>query len=185
VPGAMGGAPLLSFLLLELRPGAEAGTVRRLIESGVAGVDVYTPAELSVHDVDLGRQFFAAVLNLLVGVAWLAAMLAVGLAMDAAVIDRRREFAVMKALGVGAAGLAVTVVIEAILVCLLAFPVALLIARASAAAIEAFNPLYRVLPWRLSVITRGAVASLGAALIGALLPIRQLRSLEPDMVLRT
>ena len=114
VPGAMGGAPLLSFLLVEPDPGADVAAIRRAIERQVDGVDVYRPAELAANDVDLGRQFFGAVLNLLIAIAWLASVLAIGLTMYAAVIDRRRDFGVIRALGVGTWGLAKEILIEAL-----------------------------------------------------------------------
>lgn len=185
VPGAMSGAPLLSFLLIELRPGTDATDVRRAIESRAEGVDVYTPAELAAHDVDFGRGLFGPVLNLLVAVAWFAVVLAVGLTMYVAVIDRRRDIGVMKALGVGTGGLATMVVFEALFVLALAFPVALILARGAGAAVEALSPLYRVMPWEASVLVRGALAASIAGLVGALVPIRRLAALEPDLVFRS
>ncbi len=185
VPGAMGGAPLLSFLLVEPKPGADVAAIRNAIERQVDGVDVYRPAELAANDVDLGRQFFGAVLNLLIGIAWLASVLAIGLTMYAAVIDRRRDFGVMRALGVGAWGLTKEVVIEALTISALAFPIALLLAVAAAAIIEAANPTYRLVTLYPPVIVRGAVAALAAALVGALLPVRRLWTLEPDTVFRS
>jgi putative ABC transport system permease protein len=184
VPGAMGGAPLLSFLLVEPTPGADVAAIRGAIERHVDGVDVYRPAELAANDVDLGRQFFGAVLNLLIGIAWLASVLAIGLTMYAAVIDRRRDFGVMRALGVGAWGLTKEVVIEALTISALAFPIAVLLAVGAAAIIEGANPTYRLVTLYPPVIVRGAVAALAAALVGALLPIRRLRNLEPDAVFR-
>ena len=185
VPGAMGGAPLLSFLLVEPKPGADVATIRGAIERQVDGVDVYRPAELAANDIALGRQFFGAVLNLLIGIAWLASVLAIGLTMYSAVIDRRRDFGVMRALGVGSWGLTQEVVVEAVTICALAFPIALLLAVAAAAIIEAANPTYRLVTLYPPVIARGAVAALAAALLGALLPVRRLRALEPDMVFRS
>ncbi len=185
VPGAMGGAPLLSFLLIELRPGADAAAVRRAIESRVEGVDVYTPVELAAEDLALGRQLYGAVLNLLVAVAWIAAILAVGLTMGAAVVDRHREFGIMKALGAGPAGLAGTVMLEALLLSALAFPVALVLARFAGFAIEFLSPLFRVLPWEPPVVIRAGMAAVVTALAGALLPVRRLIVLEPDVVFRS
>jgi putative ABC transport system permease protein len=185
VPGAMGGAPLLSFLLIEPKPGADPDQIRRAIEARVEGVDVYRPSELAANDVDLGRQFFGAVLNLLVGIAWLAAVLAIGLTMYAAVIDRRRDFGVMRALGMSSFGLAGAVVVEALAVCALALPIAGLVAWQSASIIEALNPTYRLVLLSPPVVVRGAGAALAAALVGALLPIRRLRALEPDLVFRS
>lgn len=121
----------------------------------------------------------------MVGIAWLAAVLAISLTMYAAIIDRRRDFGIMKALGVGSAGLAGAVVVEALIICALSFPIALLLARVASLVIEAVNPTYRVLPWHSSVVLRGAAAVVAAALIGALVPIRRIRALEPDLVLRS
>ena len=185
VPGAMGGAPLLSFLLIELDAGADVSAVRGRVEARVEGVDVFLPSELSAHDVALGRELFGPVLNLMVGIAWLAAVLAISLTMYAAIIDRRRDFGIMKALGVGSAGLAGAVVVEALIICAMSFPIALLLARVASLVIEAVNPTYRVLPWHSSVVLRGAAAVVAAALIGALVPIRRIRALEPDLVLRS
>jgi ABC-type antimicrobial peptide transport system permease subunit len=184
VPGAMGGAPLLSFLLVELQPGADASAIRAAI-GRVESVDAYTPAELAANDIALGRQFFGAVLNLLVGIAWLASVLAIGLTMYAAVIDRRRDFGVMRALGVSAWGLTKEVVVEALVICALAFPVAVVVAGAAAAIIQSVNPTYRLVPFYPPVLLRGAAAALVAALLGACLPIRRLRALEPDLVFRS
>ena len=185
VPGAMGGAPLLSFLLVEPKPGADVAAIRGAIERQVDGVDVYRPTELAANDVDLGRQFFGAVLNLLIAIAWLASVLAIGLTMYAAVIDRRRDFGVIRALGVGPWGLTKEILIEALVICALAFPIAVLLAVAAAAIIEAANPTYRLVTLYPPVIVRGALAALAAALLGALLPVRKLRALEPDAVFRS
>lgn len=185
VPGAMGGAPLLSFLLVEPKPGADVAAIRGAIERQVDGVDVYRPTELAANDVDLGRQFFGAVLNLLIAIAWLASVLAIGLTMYAAVIDRRRDFGVIRALGVGSWGLTKEILIEALVICALAFPIAVLLAVAAAAIIEAANPTYRLVTLYPPVIVRGALAALAAALLGALLPVRKLRALEPDAVFRS
>jgi putative ABC transport system permease protein len=185
VPGAMGGAPLLSFLLVDLDPTAVLASVRRTIESEVPGVDLYTPAELAAQDVALGRQLFGPVLDLFVAIGWLVVVLTVGLTMYAAVIDRRRELGVMKALGVGPRGLAGTVILEALLVALAAFPVGLVLARGAAAAVQELSPLYRVEAWEPTVVVRGALAAVAAALVGSLVPVRRLAALEPDLVFRS
>jgi len=185
VPGAMGGAPLLSFLLIDLERPEQPAAVRQAVEAQVAGVDVYTPTELAAQDVALGRQLFGPVLNLFIAIGWLAVVLAVGLTMYASVIDRRRELGVMKAVGMGAGGLAATVIVEALLVSLVAFPLALLLARGAAAAVERMSPLYRVVAWEPAVVTRGALVAIVAAFVGSLLPILRLARLEPDVVFRS
>jgi putative ABC transport system permease protein len=184
VPGTMGGAPILSFLLVDLAAGADAVAVRRRIEDTIPAVDVHTPGELAALDVALGHQIYGSVLRLLLAVAWIAMVLAVGLTMYADIIDRRRDFGVMKALGVGPLGLARLVLSESLLVLVLAFPLALLLARGAGLAVESLSPLYRVLPWQGASIARGALAALLAGLGGALLPLRRLGALEPDVVFR-
>lgn len=73
-------------------------------------------------------------------------------------------------------------VAEALLVSALAFPLALLLARAAGTAVELLSPLYLVLPWDPSVLARGAAA---AGLAGSLVPLRRLAALEPDLVFRS
>lgn len=184
VPGGLGAAPMLSFLLVELHAGARPEIVRAALEAAAPSADVYTPRELAASDVELGHQIFGPVLDLLLAVAWLAVLLAVGLTMYSAVIDRRRDFGVMKALGVGPMGLGRLVLFESLLVLALAFPVALIVARLAGGAVEALSPLYRVLPWEAATIGRGAVATMLAGVVGALLPIQRLSALEPDLVFR-
>jgi putative ABC transport system permease protein len=184
VPGAMGGAPLLSFLLVDLQPGIDTEEARRTLRERVEGADFYTPAELAAHDVALGRQLFGPVMNLLVTIAWVVVILAVALTMYGAVIDRRRELGVMKAIGVGTARLAAALVAEALIVALVALPFSFLIARGAAAAVSAVHPLFQVVPWAPAVLVRGSVAALGAAVLGALVPLRPVARLEPDLVFR-
>ena len=64
-------------------------------------------------------------------------------------------------------------------------PIAVLLAVGAAAVIEAANPTYRLVTLYPPVIVRGGVAALAAALAGALLPVRSLRALEPDLVFKS
>ena len=185
VPGGLGGAPVVSFLLVDLRRGSSVEAARRAILEALPEVAVYTPQELASNDVDLGRQLFGPVLGILRGVARLAAVLAVGLVMSAAVIDRRRELGILKALGATTAALAFSLVTEALLIGALAYPLALLLARGAAAAVEAVQPLYRVVPWEPAVLLAAALATVAAAVLGALVPLRTVARLEADAVFRS
>jgi putative ABC transport system permease protein len=123
-------------------------------------------------------------MNLLVTIAWVVVILAVTLTMYGAVIDRRRELGVMKAIGVGTGRLAGALVAEALMVALIALPLSFLIARGAAAAVNAVSPLFQVVPWAPAVLVRGSIASIAAAVVGALVALRPVARQEPDLVFR-
>lgn len=52
--------PLLSYLLLELEPGANAAVVARRVEAAVPEVDVYTPGTTAGNDEALGKTMLGA-----------------------------------------------------------------------------------------------------------------------------
>lgn len=177
--------PLLSFLLVDLEPGADREAVAAEIESNVPSADVYTPEALAAQDEALGRSLMGPIIAFLIAAGYVSGALVTGIIMFASVDARRREFGVIKALGYPNRFLAMAVVSEALILVCVALPIGLLLARVIAAAIEAGLPLYRVPvmePWPMA---RTAAASLVFAVLGALMPVRLIGRLDPSLVFRT
>jgi len=63
--------PLLSFLLVELSPGADRVAVAAAIEANVPAGDVFLPEALAAEDKGLGRVLFGPVLKLLIAVGYI------------------------------------------------------------------------------------------------------------------
>ena len=171
--------PLLSYMLIELDPSADQEKVASRIESMVPSVDVFTPEEVAARDVHMGRTFFAPIMGLLVMVAYVIGLLVVALIMYADVRSRLRSFAVLKALGFSFGKLLTAVLFQAFLLLVIALPVAVLLGQGIAVFINTTAPLYLILIFEPLIFAQTIAAGIGFALLGALVPLRMVRSSDP------
>lgn len=177
--------PLLSFLLVEVEAGADRRGVANRIEASVPEADVFLPEALAEADANLGRALFGPIVRLLIGVAYVIGVLVTGIIMFAAVNARRRDFGVLKALGFTAAFLSSSVVVEALVLALFAIPLGVLLAKGIGMAIEATAPLYLIRATEPVPVLRTTIACLLFAVIGALVPVRLIRRVDPGLVFRS
>jgi len=177
--------PLLSFLTVDVEPGADPTAVARRIEEAVPAADVYAPRDLALRDESLGREMMGPILNLLLVVTYGIGILVVGMFMFAAVSARRRELGVLRALGAPVRLLRRAVLAEAIALTVMALPVGLAIALGVAALMQQLAPVYVLLPAEPVPVVRTIVACLVFAALGALLPVRSLSRVDPSLVFRS
>ena len=183
--GDISNLPLLSFLLIELQPGADRNAVAAAIEAVEPDADVFTPEQLARNDMAMGHTLFGPVMGVLIGAGYIIALLVVGMIMFAAVHARLRSFGVMKALGFPNRSLIKEMVLESLVMVLLAFPVALLLAQGGAWFIETRVPLYLVPVMETVPLLRTFIAALVLGVIGAYLPYRLIAKLDPAIVFRS
>jgi len=176
--------PLLSFLIVELKPGADRDKVAAAIEAGVPEADVFVPRRLAANDQKLGRAMLGPVFNLITAVSFVIGVLVIGLIMFAAVNARRRSLGVLKALGFSARQLSGSVLFEAALITALAFPFGVAVAWAVAAVVDVAAPLYVVMFDDPTTLLRTALGCAAFALAGSLIPVRLIARLEPAIVFR-
>lgn len=182
--GDISNLPLLSYLLIELQPDANRDVIAAAIEVVEPDGDVFTPEQLAYNDMELGRTLFGPVMGVLIGAGYIIALLVVGMIMFATVHARLRNFGVMKALGFPNHFLLKGVILESLIMVLLSFPVALLLAQLGAWFIEIQVPLYLVLVMEITPLLRTLVAALVLGVIGAYLPYRLISKLDPAMVFK-
>lgn len=183
--GDISNLPLLSYLLVELKPGADKNTIAAAIEAAESDADVFTPEQLALNDVQLGRTLFGPVMGVLIGAGYIIALLVVGMIMFAAVHARLGNFGVMKALGFPNRLLVREMILESVIMILLAFPFALLLAMVGAWIIETRVPLYLIPVMDAVALSRTFVAALVLGVIGAYLPYRLIARLDAAQVFRS
>jgi len=183
--GDISNLPLLSYLLLELQPGADKDAVAAAIEAVEPDGDVFTPEQLAGNDMALGRTLFGPVMGVLIGAGYVIALLVVGMIMFAAVHARLRNFGVMKALGFPNHVLVREMVLESLIMVLLAFPLALVLAQLGSWMIETRVPLYLVPVTETVPLLRTFIAALVLGVIGAYLPYRLIARLDPALAFRS
>lgn len=164
-----GGAAKVEEAIVRLKaalPGAQIQPVRQLVEGESRIVD-------RTHAL-----MYAAVLliALTVGVSVLATL-------SASVLERRRDFALMKALGAGQFQLMSLFLLEALALAFVGVLVGYVIGSAAAFAISEVNFHTATLP-RLSVVPLVLLMNVLIATLAAVFPARVLRSLQPAALLK-
>jgi len=183
--GDISNFPLLSYLLVELEPGVDKNIIAAKIEQVESDADVFTPEKLSDNDVELGKTLFGPVMGVLIAAAYGIALLVVGMIMFAAVHARLANFGVMKALGFPNHALAKGMILESVVMMLLAFPLAILIAQFGSWVVETNVPLYLVPVMEVAPLARTFVAAVVLGMVGAYLPYRLIAKLDPAIVFRS
>jgi len=183
--GDISNFPLLSYLLVELEPGVDKNIIAGKIEQVESEADVFTPEQLSDNDVELGKTLFGPVMGVLIVAAYAIALLVVGMIMFAAVHARLANFGVMKALGFPNHALAKGMILESVMMMLLAFPLAILIAQFGAWIVETRVPLYLVPVMEVAPLARTFVAAIVLGMVGAYIPYRLIVKLDPAIVFRS
>jgi putative ABC transport system permease protein len=176
--------PFLSFLLVDIEPGADPREVAQRIEDSVTAADVFFPDELAQKDEAMGRDLLGPILGLLLFVSYTIGALVVGMFMFTTVRARMRSIGVLKALGFGPAALSMAVFSEAWVLILLAIPVGIVLAIAIASVITTIAPVYLILAAEPAAVARTTLAFLAVAGLGAIAPIRQILQVDPAIVFR-
>lgn len=126
---------------------------------------------------------FLPVIRVLVGLGFVVGAVVVGLMMYSAVLEKRRELGVLKAVGASTRDLAVVVLTQAAVASALGYLVgvglSVLAARATAEWVPQFVTTLR--PGDVAVV---AVAVVGMALVAALAPLIRLSRIDPAEVFR-
>jgi putative ABC transport system permease protein len=176
--------PLLSFLLVDVAPGADPAEVAASIDANIPDADTFLPETLATNDENLGRELFGPILSLLLGLSYAIGALAIGLFSFAAVRSRKKTLGVLRALGFTTRHLMAGVVIEALFTALLAIPLGVAMASGLAMLIENMSPVYLIETGNPVGLWRtGAIAVL-LAILGGLAPLGTMRRLDPATAFR-
>lgn len=177
--------PLLSFLIVELKKGADRRSVAARIEANVPDADVFAPGVLAANDRKLGRAMLGPVFGLITTVSYIIGVMVIGLIMFASVNARRRSLGVLKALGFTTRQIGWSVLFEAAIITLLAFPLGVGIAWLVAMVIDSAAPLYTIRFADPAALLWTAAGCSVFALLGSLVPVRVIAKVEPAVVFRS
>ncbi|MDP7149443.1 MAG: ABC transporter permease [Paracoccaceae bacterium] len=176
--------PLLSFLFVDAAPGVDPAALAAGIEAAVPDSTALLPTDLARNDENLGRELFAPILNVLLGLSYVAGALAIGLFMYAAVRGRLRMLGVMRALGFTLRHLVGATVGEAVLLTALAIPLGTFLALGLSSLIVWLDPVYLLPVTEPDALIRTTGVAIVLSVIGALVPLRALMRLDPATAFR-
>ncbi len=180
---ARGGAAVASFVLVKTAPGESPAAVADRISQSVGGVSVQTRAQFASQERQLVNDMSAGIINIMNTAGFLTGLAVVALTVYIATVARRREYGVLKAMGVRNSRLYQVVLIQALLSVGMGLLVGLGLTLLLGVVIPRFNELM-VISVSASSLLRVTIVSIVLAVVAALLPARHLAGLEPMSVLR-
>ena len=180
---ARGGDAVASFVLVKVAPGASPAAVADRIGQSVEGVTVQTREQFASQERQLVSDMSSDIINIMNTAGFLTGLAVVALTVYIATVARRREYGVLKAMGVRNSRLYQVVLIQALLSVGMGLLVGLGLTLLLGVIIPRFNELM-VISVSPSSLLRVTLVSFGLAVVAALLPARQLAGLEPASVLR-
>lgn len=172
-----------NFILVRPEPRVEPETLAARIDRYVPGVSARTRDDLATNDRSQFVDRFSAPLLAMVGIAFGVAILVIGLAVYSSTAERSREYATLKALGLGNTALYRLVGIQAGTLALGGTALGILLAAATARGVSTVAPKYLIAISAGSVVAI-AVSALAMALIAAFVPARLLVHLDPASAFR-
>jgi len=181
--GARGGAPVVSYVLVQAAPGEAAPALARRIEAALPAVTALPREEFSREERSLTRDMMTDVITVMNMVGFLIGLSVLALTVYMATFARRAEFGVLKAIGAGNPQLYAAVIAQAAVSVVLGLAIGVAFTLLLAGAVPLFAPELTLTVSAASV-ARVAGLALVIAALSAVLPIRQIADLDPAMVFR-
>lgn len=172
-----------SFVLVTPAPGTDqADLLKRLADE--PGVQALSKAAVAANDRRVSLPTFQLPVRLMVGIASVVGALVVGMVVYAATLERRRDYAVLKAVGGRNPALYRTVLLQALAAALTGVVLGAVLAVGAGQLVMAVRPEFLVV-----IEPAGVLLALGAgiamAVVGALLPARAVAALAPAEAMRS
>jgi putative ABC transport system permease protein len=180
---ARGGGDAVSFVLVKVEAGESPAAVSDRIAQNVAGVTTQTRQQFASQERQLVSDMSSDIINIMNIAGFLTGLAVVALTVYIATIARRREYGVLKAMGVRNRRLYQIVLVQALLSIGIGLAAGLGLTLLLSAVIPRFNELI-VLTVSMDALLRVTAISIALGALAALLPARQIAGLEPVAVLR-
>lgn len=151
---------------------------------GAHGLNVLDRNAVARNNLEFAVGIFGSPVRLMVGIGLAAGTLIIALTVYTAVIERRREYGIVKAMGATRRDLVALALGQSLALAGMGLMAGLILFLAGRAVIVATRPQFAVL-LTAGALGRAALAALGMALGAAVVPARRLAALEPAIAYRS
>jgi putative ABC transport system permease protein len=172
-----------TFLLITPRAGVAPGPLADRIERNVPGTTANLRDELAARDRALFVGAFSGPLLAMIAIAAAVAVLVIAITVYSSTRDRSREYATLKAIGLGRGGLMRLVAVQAGTLALAGTALGAIVALAAARGVAALAPKYLIALTGSDGLRMG-LAALVFALVAGLVPARYISNLDPATAFR-
>jgi putative ABC transport system permease protein len=147
------------------------------------GADALLKRDMIANDTRLFARFFSAPLQLMIAIAFLVGALIVGMVIYSSIVERQREYGVLKAIGARNSVLYRTVLMQALVVASVGALAGIALAAGIAQLIMALRPQFLIV-FEASAVAWSLLAGVAMALLAALVPVRAIAGLAPAEIFR-
>ncbi|MBI2703871.1 MAG: FtsX-like permease family protein [Actinobacteria bacterium] len=148
-----------------------------------AGIHSLTRAEIERNDLALKGQAYSAGLGLVVSVAFAVGTLVIALTIYTAIMERRREYGIVKAIGANARRLYRIVLAQSLVLAFGGLAVGAVFFLAGVQVLGWLRPQFEI-STSGSAVVRVVVAAVVMGGVATVVPARRLNAMEPAMVFR-
>lgn len=153
----------------------------RLVAS--TGLSVLDREELRANDIAMMTRAYGTPLQVMVGVAFGAGSLIIALTSYSAIVERRREYGIVKAIGADRAWLTRVALVQSLALAALGMATGWLLFLAGRGLIVAARPQFSVVATPPSIL-RACGAAVLMGFVAAIVPARRLAALDPATAYR-
>ncbi len=168
----------VSYLLVDAEPGVDAAALAARIMDEVEKVNALTREEFSARDYSIAVQMGLDIIWMMTLIGGALAVLLTGFIVYSHVTERERELAVMKALGVRDRAIYASLMVQALVIGLLAFALAVAVVSLAVPTTHALVPKISLAVTADSLWRTGVTAVL-VSLVAAVVPVRRVLSVDP------
>jgi putative ABC transport system permease protein len=174
---------VISYILATVTPGNEKLDIAQRIEAEVPNVSALPREQFSQEEASIIQDMGADVITIMNFVGLLIGLAVTGLTTYIATIARKSEFGMLKAIGAKNRHLYLTVIWQAVLSIALGLVIAVGLTMVLQVAVPQFVPAME-LALTVNSFVKIGLAAVAIAIVSAVLPIRQISTLDPAMVFR-
>ncbi len=169
---------LVSYLLVDEKPGTDASALAQKIRAEVAKVNALTRQDFAGRDYSIAVQMGLDIVWLMTLIGGALAVLLTGFIVYSHVSERERELAVMKALGVRDVAIYASLMVQALAIGLLAFALAVSVVYLAVPVTQALVPKISLAVTSDALLRTGSTALI-VSLVASFIPVRRVLSVDP------
>jgi putative ABC transport system permease protein len=179
---AIAGVPVVSDLLVTVRPGVAVAKVRAMVDQ-IAGVHGLTAAQMATNDRGMVDAGFAQPVEIIVVVCLVVGLLIAAIVLYTATVEHARDFAVLKAIGARGRVLAGVATVQSLVLSVSGYALGWALAELLALALRSWRP---VVDSEMGIDLVAEIFGLFVAvnLVALALPLRFLRRVDPQEVFK-
>jgi putative ABC transport system permease protein len=175
---------LVNAYLLRFEPGADAAQVMARVTKEFPDTRIKDLAEVVSENERIVKEGFLPVLGVLLVIGFCVGVAVIGLTIYSAVLEHRREYGVLKALGARPVQMLMVVGVQALGAAAAGYVVGILASLLAALAAEVWVPQF-ITRLVFTDVALVGVAALLMGLIAALIPMRSIVRVDPAVVFRS